>query len=129
MHLTSSLTAAAAPPDTRYARIFHIRNLGTSRPRANERLLPSQALHWKAEATSKSTVARPLFGMCCNNGKVVFPALEAAPDALARLYTGDDAQAKEFRKNIAQYNTALSVFAFVPDSPRYSDKLKKFRLS
>ncbi|KAJ7733947.1 hypothetical protein B0H16DRAFT_1676801 [Mycena metata] len=46
--------------------------------------------------------------MCCNHGKVVLLALQDAPAALQQLYTGDDAQAKEFRKNIAQYNTALS---------------------
>ncbi|KAJ6481578.1 hypothetical protein C8R47DRAFT_1218352 [Mycena vitilis] len=39
---------------------------------------------------------------------MVLPNPQNAPAALERLYTSDDAQSKEFRKNIAQYNTALS---------------------
>ncbi|KAJ6449280.1 hypothetical protein C8R45DRAFT_1057315 [Mycena sanguinolenta] len=50
----------------------------------------------------------PRFGTCCNQGKVVLPTLQAPPAALELLYTSANTQAKEFRKNIAQYNTALS---------------------
>jgi hypothetical protein len=46
--------------------------------------------------------------MCCNHGKIVIPKLVEPPVALKKLFTESNAQAKEFRKNIAQYNTALS---------------------
>ncbi|KAJ7638110.1 hypothetical protein B0H17DRAFT_890635, partial [Mycena rosella] len=50
----------------------------------------------------------PEFGMCCNHGKVVLPQLQEPPEGLRALLVDDSTQAKEFRKNIAQYNTALS---------------------
>ncbi|KAJ7845734.1 hypothetical protein B0H14DRAFT_3682904 [Mycena olivaceomarginata] len=46
--------------------------------------------------------------MCCNQGKVVLQELNALPPDLEKLFAEDSTQAKEFRKNIAQYNTALS---------------------
>ncbi|KAJ7623820.1 hypothetical protein B0H17DRAFT_857995, partial [Mycena rosella] len=50
----------------------------------------------------------PKFGMCCNHGKVTIPNLEPPPEALRLLLTGDDAQSVEYRKNMWQYNIALS---------------------
>ncbi|KAJ7711850.1 hypothetical protein B0H16DRAFT_1744794 [Mycena metata] len=61
-----------------------------------------------AERVAKSSLANPQFGMCCNHGKVVLAPLDALPADLENLFAEDSAQAKEFRKNIAQYNTALS---------------------
>ncbi|KAJ7193539.1 hypothetical protein GGX14DRAFT_378904, partial [Mycena pura] len=64
--------------------------------------------HWIEERVSTSSQVNPKFGMCCNHGKVIVDTLEDAPQELRALFEGDSAQAKEFRKNIAQYNTALS---------------------
>ncbi|KAJ7720111.1 hypothetical protein B0H16DRAFT_1739011 [Mycena metata] len=61
------------------------------------------ALHWKDERVAKSSLANPQFGMCCNHGKVDLPPLNALPADLENLFANDSAQAKEFRKNIAQY--------------------------
>ncbi|KAJ6462878.1 hypothetical protein C8R45DRAFT_752003, partial [Mycena sanguinolenta] len=66
------------------------------------------ALHWDNEKLSKSTVHEAKFGMCCNQGKVVLQELNVLPPDLEKLFAEDSTQAKEFRKNIAQYNTALS---------------------
>jgi hypothetical protein len=66
------------------------------------------ALHWKDERVIKSSPANPQFGMCCNHWKVVLAPLGALPAKLETLFAEDSTQAKEFRKNIAQYNTALS---------------------
>ncbi|KAJ7648420.1 hypothetical protein B0H17DRAFT_959067, partial [Mycena rosella] len=66
------------------------------------------ALHWLTEKIVKSSDAEPKFGMCCNHGKVVLDPLKELPTDLEKLYAENGAQAKEFPKNIAQYNTALS---------------------
>ncbi|KAJ7106375.1 hypothetical protein C8R44DRAFT_681270, partial [Mycena epipterygia] len=66
------------------------------------------ALHWQVEKVANSPARAPQFGMCCDHGKVVLPALQEAPEPLRGLFLRDDPQSKEFRKNIAQYNTALS---------------------
>ncbi|KAJ7479570.1 hypothetical protein FB451DRAFT_958941, partial [Mycena latifolia] len=50
----------------------------------------------------------PMFGMCCNHGKVEIPDLEPPPEPLCRLLLDDSEQAKEYRKNMWQYNIALS---------------------
>ncbi|KAJ7728602.1 hypothetical protein DFH07DRAFT_723045, partial [Mycena maculata] len=76
--------------------------------RMNVRCKHCKALHWVDEQVSSSPAGRPQFGMCCDHGKVVLPKLREAPEVLQQLLLGDDAQSKEFRKNIAQYNTALS---------------------
>ena len=41
-----------------------------------------QALHWKDERLSKSTIARPKFGMCYRSGKVQIPLLPQPPKIL-----------------------------------------------
>ncbi|KAJ7732052.1 hypothetical protein DFH07DRAFT_680258, partial [Mycena maculata] len=66
------------------------------------------ALHWMAEKIAKSSETNPQYGMCCNHGKVVVERLEEPPAELQALLVDNTTQAKEFRKNIAQYNTALS---------------------
>ncbi|KAJ7767949.1 hypothetical protein DFH07DRAFT_679896, partial [Mycena maculata] len=66
------------------------------------------AFHWIGEKTSNSSVRAPKFGMCCNHGKVEFPDLEAPPEALRLLLTGNDDKSVEYRKNMWQYNVALS---------------------
>jgi hypothetical protein len=64
--------------------------------------------HWIDEAVSSSKVGRPEFGTCCAHGKVKLPYLRVPPLPLYNLFTGDSLQAKEFRSNIVQYNTALA---------------------
>ncbi|KAJ7041738.1 hypothetical protein C8F04DRAFT_946729, partial [Mycena alexandri] len=61
-----------------------------------------------AEKTTNSSKTNPQFPMCCNNGKVVLERLQEPPAELRALLVNDDMKSKEFRKNIAQYNTALS---------------------
>lgn len=66
------------------------------------------ALHWMDERVSPSTEFAPLFGMCCNSGKVQLNDLNDPPQLLRRLLTGADAQAQEFRSHVTQYNAALA---------------------
>ncbi|KAI0758479.1 hypothetical protein BC629DRAFT_1295872, partial [Irpex lacteus] len=66
------------------------------------------ALHWSAERLTRSTVSRPVFGFCCNSGAVSLPPPEQPPFRLMHLFDAQTPQAKEFRKNIRQYNAALA---------------------
>ncbi|KAJ3717808.1 hypothetical protein C8R42DRAFT_586376, partial [Lentinula raphanica] len=66
------------------------------------------ALHWAKESHITSSAVGPSFGMCCKHGEVDLPLLQRPPEYLFRLLTGNDHQAKEFRENIAQYNSALA---------------------
>ncbi|KAJ6536048.1 hypothetical protein B0H19DRAFT_869878, partial [Mycena capillaripes] len=94
------LPAARAPytePESRH-------DLG----RMNVKCSHCGALHWKDEKTVNSPEHSPEFGICCNHGKVVVTQLEEPLLPLRALLADNDPQAKEFRKNIAQYNTALS---------------------
>ncbi|KAJ3739144.1 hypothetical protein EV360DRAFT_3544, partial [Lentinula raphanica] len=77
------------------------------------------ALHWLTEKIDKSPKTSPKFGSCCKHGEVRLPLLQHPPDYLHHLFTGQDYQAKEFRDNIAQYNSALaftSVGVSIDDS-------------
>ncbi|KAJ7722552.1 hypothetical protein DFH07DRAFT_683519, partial [Mycena maculata] len=67
-----------------------------------------QAFHWTAEKVVSSGEDAPKFGSCCNHGKVVLEALTEPPAPLQQLFIGTDPQSKEFRKSMAQHNTALS---------------------
>ena len=66
------------------------------------------AFHWLDERTSSSTIIHPEFGMCCGHGKIKLPPLRVPPLPLYNLFTGDTLEAREFRKNITQYNAALA---------------------
>ncbi|THV06844.1 hypothetical protein K435DRAFT_636554, partial [Dendrothele bispora CBS 962.96] len=66
------------------------------------------ALHWMEEKLSNSSKSHPHFGMCCDDGKVQLPLLRAPPRELQDLLQGEDAQCREFRENIWQYNMALA---------------------
>ncbi|KAE9390700.1 hypothetical protein BT96DRAFT_833076 [Gymnopus androsaceus JB14] len=66
------------------------------------------ALHWLNEKLEKSPKRDPQFSMCCKHGEVRIPLLMAPPNFLYRLLISNDEQAKEFRANISQYNTALA---------------------
>lgn len=66
------------------------------------------ALHWPDERVSSSTVSHPEFQTCCAHGKVKLPPLRIPPAPLYNLFTGNTPDAKEFRSNIVQYNSALA---------------------
>ena len=66
------------------------------------------ALHWMNEKLSDSSTSHPMFGMCCNGGKVILPVLRDPPQALKVLFEYNDPQAKEFRENIWKYNRAFA---------------------
>ncbi|THH15669.1 hypothetical protein EW146_g4843 [Bondarzewia mesenterica] len=66
------------------------------------------ALHWIDERVLRSSLMSPKFGTCCNHGQVRLPQLENLPPDLQNLFTCDNAQAREFRDNIRQYNAALA---------------------
>ena len=85
-----------------------------------------QALHWNAERTTGkiylyiyiylqtvkdilgTAISAKKFTACCNQGKVQLPYLAEPPEYLQYLLSSTDAEAKTFRKNIRQYNSALA---------------------
>ena len=66
------------------------------------------ALHWLAEKLAASSKRSPKFGMCCIEGKVQLPALEAPPEPLRWLLTTGGHDATTFWDEIWKYNRALS---------------------
>ena len=66
------------------------------------------ALHWMNEKLYDSTVKNPMFGMCCNSGKVALPLLRDPPQPLKALLECNDRQGKDFRENIWKYNRAFA---------------------
>ena len=67
------------------------------------------ALHWMDEKLTSSGRNHPNFGMCCFSGKIDLPKLHDPPPELLQLLTGTDVVAKNFRKDIHQYNNALAM--------------------
>lgn len=51
-------------------------------------------------------------GMCCANGKVKLPELQAPPEPLATLITGETTQSKHFLANIRKYNSCFQMTSF-----------------
>ena len=49
---------------------------------------------------------------CCHRGKVSLPALVDYPQPLKDLFTGTSNEARNFRENIRQYNSAYSFTSF-----------------
>lgn len=67
------------------------------------------ARHWLAERLSTSSKTKPRFGMCCLDGEVSVSSRLEPPQLLRTLLTSVvDDRAKKFRKDIWQYNRALS---------------------
>ena len=66
------------------------------------------ALHWMMEKLSDSSTSSPVFGLCCNSGKVVLPLLRDPPQTLKVLLECNDRQGKDFRENIWKYNRAFA---------------------
>jgi hypothetical protein len=48
------------------------------------------ALHWMNEKLSHSSRTNPIFGLCCDSGKVVLPVLQDPPRPLKALLEGND---------------------------------------
>ena len=65
------------------------------------------ALHWMGENLSRSSTNNPIFGMCCNSGKVQL-LLREPPDFLKSLLDGGHRLAVEFRENLWKYNCAFT---------------------
>jgi len=66
------------------------------------------ALHWMDEKLSDSSRSNPVFGLCCNSGKVVLPILQDPPQILKSLLERSDPQGRDFRENIWKYNRAFA---------------------
>ena len=66
------------------------------------------AFHWMNEKLTHSPRSNPIFGLCCDSGKVVLPFLQDPPHVLKLLLEGRDRQAKDFRENIWKYNRAFA---------------------
>src|ERR1700678_2394367 len=67
------------------------------------------ALHWACERLNKSTIARPIFGTCCLDGKVKIPKLLKPPRELLELYNGTNFHSKHFLAYITSYNNAFAM--------------------
>ena len=48
------------------------------------------ALHWMDEKLTNSSQVKPRFGMCCLQGKIKLPRLQAPPPLIRALYDGND---------------------------------------
>lgn len=66
------------------------------------------SLHWMNERLKSSSTSNPIFGLCCNSGKVKLPLLQPPPNTLKTLLENSDHQANEFRENIWKYNRAFA---------------------
>jgi len=67
-----------------------------------------KALHWMDERLKQSASSNPVFGLCCNSGKVILRVLRDPPQNLKNLLECDDRQGKDFRENIWKYNRAFA---------------------
>jgi hypothetical protein len=70
------------------------------------------ALHWLDECIKASSKTSPRFSRCCHHGKVRLDPLPDPPGELQELFTAKSKEAKEFRENIRQYNSALAFTSF-----------------
>ena len=64
--------------------------------------------HWIEERVPSSSICNPEFESCCQQGKVKLPALHVPPTKLYNLFVDDSPQARDFQKNIVQYNAAIA---------------------
>ena len=66
------------------------------------------AYMWISERKSNSNMLIPKFQICCAAGQAILKPLEPLPEVIVNLIKNNDAQSKEFKKNIRTYNSALS---------------------
>jgi hypothetical protein len=69
------------------------------------------ALHFLEERAASSSCTNPQFTLCCAQGKVTLPPLAPPPKPLERLFTSNEADAKDFRQRIHSYNNALTFMS------------------
>jgi len=67
------------------------------------------ALHWKAEALTRSSNTNPLFGMCCYQGKITLPDIQEIPQELYQLLARNDPLSSGFHERILYYNNILAM--------------------
>ena len=65
---------------------------------------------------------KPLFGVCCLQGKIDLPPLNPIPDKINELLILNTKEAKDFRSSIRLYN---SILAFTSSSAQVDDSLMK----
>ena len=70
------------------------------------------AFHWVVEHLKESPISAPCFSLCCHHGKVILDVNPEPPNHLCSLFTAQTTEAKEFRENIRQYNSALTFTSF-----------------
>ena len=98
-------------------RKFDLKNMDVECPKCG-------ALHWACERLNKSTIARPIFGTCCLDGKVKIPKLLKPPRELLELYNGTNFHSKHFLAHITSYNNAFGMVSLshnpvhLPGSPQ-----------
>ena len=61
---------------------------------------------WESHKITKD--GHTTFSLCCSHGKIKLPPQPDFPPILQKLLTGDDPESNEFRRNIRDYNNALS---------------------
>jgi hypothetical protein len=61
----------------------------------------------RTTATGSSN-SRPLFSICCGNGNVQLPTIAPPPAQLEYFFSESTPEARRFRDNIRQYNSALA---------------------
>ncbi|KAI7938415.1 hypothetical protein MJO28_015335 [Puccinia striiformis f. sp. tritici] len=71
------------------------------------------ALHWTVESTVKDCHLPSIsFSSCCQKNQVTLPAfaegVKPFPERLQQLFTGNDAQARNFQSLLRMYNNSVS---------------------
>ena len=78
------------------------------------------ALRWRKEIDS----------MCCSEGRVRLPLLDAPPEPLRGLLLGTSTNAKKFRQHLRQYNSALTLCSmWVKVDDTLTRGVSQFRIS
>jgi hypothetical protein len=81
------------------------------------------AAMWYQERRAKSRdTTKPMFQMCCSNGKVQLPYLKNPPQLLQKLlFDSSSKQSKNFQENLRMYN---SMFAFTSPGMKFDNNFK-----
>lgn len=66
--------------------------------------------------------------MCCLNGKVKLPELNAPPEPLFSLVAGTTTQSKHFLNNIRNYNTCFQMTSFSATNIISNNYMPRFRV-
>jgi hypothetical protein len=81
-----------------------------------------KALHWLDERKPGPRRSNPKFHGCCKSGAVSLPPITDPPAELRELYTSNDQDALQFRKNIRHYNGA---FAFTSANYKTNSRVRE----